>query len=148
MMMGRKTQLYAIREVFQFAMGIVLLASVVFLFYHRIIPTVREFALTLEANNINSQVAYLLSKSENLLNRSIWEGSINMTYPMPSDLSGNDYSIYFSSGKICTIVHGIAVCKCKDYGTDASLSGYFNSGGDLKLNLTKSNGLISVVMSN
>ncbi len=146
--MKRKAQLYSIREIFQFTFGLLLLSSVIYLFYSIVLPEARNYAFNYEANNLNSHVNYLISSGMMVLNKT-HNSTMVIEYSMPKKIGSYSYSIYFSSGKICTIFHTSSVVVCSDYEySDSDLSGYFVSGGDLKLNITKVGDSFSVLMSN
>ncbi len=146
--MGRKSQLYSIREIFQFTFGLLLLSSVVYLFYSIIIPEAREYAFNYEGYNLNSHLNYLISSGLKVLNKTHTSSTI-ITYSMPKEIGGYGYSMYFSNNNICTIFHSSSIVVCSDYGySDLDLSGYFVSGGELRLNISKDGDSFSILMSN
>jgi hypothetical protein len=149
MIMGRKGQIHAIREIFQFGLGIVLLSSIMYMFYNSLIPTVADYALALEADNINSHINYLLMNLIGLVNEGVISGSISLEYAMPSSIGDYEYTSYFSSNNVCTLVNELTLVQCLEISTEeVSTEGVYLSGGELKVTITKTPVSMSILMTN
>ena len=119
------------------------------MFFNLFIPTVEDYALELESDNINSHVNYLIMNLVNIINNGLISGSVELNYDMPSTLGDYYYTVYFSDEELCTIINGLSINKCIniDY-EDISYEGVFISGGDLKLTIDKTISGTNLVMSN
>ena len=149
MLMNKKAQFHAVREIFQFGLGVILLSSIMYMFYNSLIPSVADYSMELEADNINSHVNYLLSNLLGLVDEGLISGSITLEYSMPASLGDYDYTTYFSTNNICTFINSISLVKCLEIDlNDVSAEGAYLSGGELKLKVTKTASATSVVMTN
>jgi hypothetical protein len=147
--MNKKAQLYAIREIFQFGLGILILTSVFYMFYNALIPTVEDYALELEADNINSHVNYLLMQVMNVASDDFIFGNIELEYSMPDSLGDYDYSVYFINNQVCTLINGLSINKCFETNMEEiSASGAYFSGGKLKLTLSRTESMTTLVLIN
>ena len=148
-MMNKKSQIYAVREIFQFGLGIVLLTSVFYIFYNNIIPLVADYALQLEAENINSHINYLASSIINIAGEGMVNSTIVSEYELPYTISDYSYSSYFSGNNLCTIINELGVNQCFEMtNQDINYAGVFFSGGTLTLRLVKDNNQINLIMTN
>ncbi|VVB74149.1 Uncharacterised protein [Candidatus Tiddalikarchaeum anstoanum] len=147
-MTNRKTQIFAVREVLQFAMGVLLLISVIVLF-NSIKPIVENFSLQKQADNVNSHVNYILSSVEDA-GELITEGSIESEYDLPEKIGGYEYRIYFNESSVCTLIRGVKdISTCLDYTiTQSSVDGFFTSGGKLQILLNKTLDNSAIYLSN
>ena len=147
--MNKKGQIHAIREVFQFGLGIVLLISVMYMFYNNFIPTVANYALTLEADNINSHINYLIMELVEVVNNNLITGSIELNYEMPGKIGDYSYNSYFSGGDICTIISGLSINNCLETNLNGiNTNGIYLSGGDLNVVINKTNNGVDLRISN
>lgn len=147
--MNRTGQFYAVREIFQFGLGIVLLTSLIYMFYNSLIPSVADYAMELEAGNVNSHVRYLFANLVELVNEGVINGVITLEYAMPSKIADYEYTTYFSGDNLCTFINALTLVKCVDLNSEGiNLEGAYLSGGDLKLKVTKTESETSVLMSN
>lgn len=135
--MNKKTQSQSIGEVFRISWGVILLISVIYLFYSVIIPNITEYSLTLGVRNINSNLNLILSKIINLDSYELIEDEIDFSYSFPDNLEGNSYSIYLDNDEICTIINAFSIKECKEIvfpHEGISLSGLYLSGGTFNIN--------------
>jgi len=136
--MNRKAQVEAIREIFQFGLGLALLIGVVYLFYNTLIPTVSDYSLRLEAENINSHINYLIMEMIEVYNQDMINGSVSLTYDLPAGIEDYSYTVFLSEQEICTIINGLDIKDCFTLNTgDISVEGIYLSGGEMNLILEK-----------
>ena len=147
--MNKKSQVQAIREVFQFLIGIVLLISTYYMFYNAIIPTVAEYSLELEVENINSHFNYLLSNLLSIVDSSFVQGIIELDYELPNKIGDYAYTSFFSEDEFCTLINGLTIKKCTEFDLmGVSAEGFYLSSGDLKVIVNKTSTSTSLVISN
>ena len=84
-----------------------------------------------------------------LINEGIINGDIILEYKMPSSISDYEYSTYFSSNNLCTLINELSVVDCMELNTQGIITdGAYLSGGDLKIKVKKTPASTSVLMSN
>lgn len=147
--MNRKTQIFAIREVFQFGIGLIIMLSVAVLFSESIEPQVRVFALNRHIDNINSHVDYLISEMVKHSTDGVLSSSFSTSFDMPDKINDYSYRIYFQEGMICTAYNEVPIRNCMNASfPDIDLSGQFLSGGDLAISSVKDSDSVQVFISN
>lgn len=145
-MMNRKSQAVAVREVFHFMAGVLLLIGVIELF-NVIKPDVENFALAKQAGNVNTQLNYVFSQLLTVSDR-LSEGSVTAFYAMPGQLGDYTYRVYFNATQVCTLVKG-TILDCLYMSINSpTFSGLFSSGGDLKIVMNKTLDGTTVAISN
>jgi hypothetical protein len=143
--MNKKTQVQAVREVFQFGIGVIFLVSVFYFLYNFLIPGIEDYALSLQLTNIAEHVNYLISKFYTSSTQSL-NSVIESKYLMPEKIGEYSYSIFFLNNKICSSIKDLNIEKCSSLIVDSTYQGYFYSGGELKININynESNSMINI----
>lgn len=145
--MNRKSQIFAVREIFQFAIGVVLLISIISLFNTTVTPIVENYALEKEVNNINSHIYYIIQSIIDSGNELI-TGDISTVFEMPNSLGDYAYRVYFNNSKICTLIEDKGITDCFETNNSVTMTGVFLSGGDLQVDFNKDLSSTTLILSN
>jgi len=132
--MNKKTQVQAIREVFQFGIGIVFLVSIFYFMYDYVIPQVETYALTLQITNIAEHVNFLVSELFKSSSQAIFS-TLENTYLMPEKLGEYSYFVFFDNELLCCSIPDLNLEKCASTMVDSSFQGVFFSGGEIKIRI-------------
>ena len=148
--MNRKGQVFAIREIFQFGLGVVLLTAIIYMFYNQIIPQVATYALELEARNINSHVNYLIMNMVQNFESGVIQGDLTLEFNLPNKFGEYSYTTFFTQNQLCTLVNKLNINLCMDLNLPGSVyaKGVYFSGGELNLILSKNPVNSTLIMSN
>ncbi|MBN1924176.1 MAG: hypothetical protein JW791_05485 [Nanoarchaeota archaeon] len=147
--MNKKSQVQAVREIFQFGLGLFMLVTIIYMFYNNFIPTVADYALTIEADNINSHVNYLVTELLEVVNSEITSGSFELTYEMPRTIGEYSYTTFFTATELCTTIDGLRINQCTETSySNIYTEGVYISGGELKIEVIKTNEATQLYMSN
>ncbi len=146
--MNKKTQIFAIREVFQFGIGLIIMLGVAVLFSQNIEPQIRSYALNKHIENINSHIYYLISEVVEESSDNVLYSNFSALFEMPSDINKYSYRIYFQDNNICTSYTDVPVSDCINTSfNNIDFSGQFLSGGRLRISCFKDSESMSVVLS-
>ncbi|MFA5303353.1 MAG: hypothetical protein WC393_02345 [Candidatus Nanoarchaeia archaeon] len=145
--MNKKTQVQAIREVFQFGIGVIFLVSIFYFLYNFLIPQIQDYALGLQLKNVAEHANYLISefyKSSSQSLSSFAEGK----YLMPEKLGDYSYSVFFSGNEICSLIQDLNIERCVFVLIDSSYQGFFYSGGEMKISINYTESSSSIMIGN
>ncbi|MDD4353888.1 MAG: hypothetical protein PHN56_05525 [Candidatus Nanoarchaeia archaeon] len=133
--MNKKTQVDAIREVFQFGIGIIFLIGVFYFLYNTLIPQIETYALNLQLENIAEHVNYIISELYKSSSQSLVSSTENK-YLMPENVGDYPYFVYLSDEELCSGIKDLNLEKCTPLLLDSRYQGIFFSGGEIKIIIT------------
>ena len=130
----RGGQVVVLRELFAFAIGIMVMLGVIYIFDSIISPELSRFSLNEQAYSILFHVNSLLEKSS-FLSRSLADASLSIVERMPDNIADHTYSVYAFGNELCIKTRGVTVMvNCINTTLDADISGDYSSGNDLIIN--------------
>lgn len=148
--MNRKSQVYAIREIFQFGLGVLMLTAVIYMFYEQFIPQVAEYSLELEANNINSHINYLTMNALHIINNGLRNGELSADYSLPEKMGDYSYTTFFTGNQLCTLINELDVSQCIELNVADNVvtKGVFFSGGVLTITASSNRTTTTIILGN
>jgi hypothetical protein len=143
--MNKKTQVQAIREVFQFGIGVIFLVSIFYFLYDYLIPEIETYALGLQAENIAEHANYIISKLYESSSQTL-TSTLENKYLMPEKIGEYSYLIFFENNEICCSLKETNIQRCVSIIFNSIEQGIFFSGGEMKININynETNALISI----
>jgi hypothetical protein len=145
--MNKKTQVQAIREVFQFGIGVLFLAFIFYFLYDVLIPNIESYALDLQLENVAEHANYLISELYKSSSQSLYS-SIENKYLMPDKIGEYSYSIFLDNDEICASINELNIEKCVSLLINSMCSGIFFSGGEIKISIDSNESASLITIGN
>lgn len=97
-----KGQIFVIREVLSFAIGIALSISIFFIFSSIVKPTFMDYAVGEYLIDVTTTVNSGIQQSFSILSEMGESGNSTSEISMPPKISGFSYMVYFSGNEVCS----------------------------------------------
>ncbi|MBR9677902.1 MAG: hypothetical protein GOU97_01215 [Nanoarchaeota archaeon] len=147
-----KGQIFSIREIFSFLIGILLIASVFTIFTQLLNDRIVEFSLKENLKNVVEQVRLGVTESMRFAEEGGEE--LNSTYKveLPKRLVDYSYSVNVVGNTVCAKIFDyeevLTSCGTLNLPPGASSSGTFLSGTKLNIEIEKRPGVFNLVLTN
>lgn len=134
---NRKGQVVVLRELFSFAMGVVVLLGIITIFNTNITPELEEYSVNEQAYSMLFHVYSLMENSMQLARSSI-NSTVVMLDELPLQLSNQPYRIYPSNdNQLCIRTRGDVILNpCINMTLPATINGNYLSGTFIQINAT------------
>ena len=146
--MRRKGQVVVLRELFSFAIGVVVMLSVVTIFNTSVSPQLKEYSVNEQSYSMLYHFHSLFEKSLTLA-RTDDGAAISIQETLPNEIAEQSYRIYVSNSELCIRTKGdVSIIRCINTTVPAVISGNFLSGSELMLNSSVTESGMSISFGN
>jgi len=120
-----KGQIQVFSEFLSFAIGVVVVISIIFIFTNILTPALVDEALDIQMKNVLSQVESI-GLQVNDLSNTFDEKSVSLYVNLPSSLNDYNYDLFVRDENFCIVLSDPAYQYCKSNVLD--FEGFFYSG--------------------
>ncbi|HLE05811.1 MAG TPA: hypothetical protein VI790_00505, partial [Candidatus Nanoarchaeia archaeon] len=147
-MRGKRGQEVVLRELFSFALGVIIMFLIIVMFNLILAPQIKEFSVNEQAYSMIYHFNSIFENAhESITNLNT--DSLALSYELPSDVGGQSYRVFVDAGELCVRTRGdVAILRCTPLNTHATVAGSYLSGTDLSLIVSEQNGEIKVNFNN
>lgn len=140
-----KSQSVILRELFAFAMGVLLMTVISSIFFTDVSTGIGDYSLNEQAGSLLFHVNSLIEKAFSLTQSTLNTSTIIIA-DMPSSLVKQPYSLTVTGNELCLSTKGLS--DCINLTVSASVNGSFSSSHDLMITGFLSGNTVFLVIDN